>query len=286
MGEGYLWGPVAFSAGHWVCFTRKWAIVYWYCHVTGSKNNSRTENCQEIQGYEGKGSCSIQERSLVSNSYDEKVNWVVIKVKTREGSRNQNGKPLHSRRSLQCTCSLSISQLLLSLPGEWSCTCPGLGVCWGHPLAWQELWEQCREEEKCLFWRSWKRSPSRVWVGRDLKYCTVPPSPWAGTPSTMPGCSQPWPWALQGWKLGQSLCDNGSMPVPAVPRVVGLTGIQAGSSQLTFLQFPVQVQVRVGSQAQAGEILIRCHWEAEGHGAALRGRAAGAAGRTWAAPCL
>ena len=33
-----------------------------------------------------------------------------------------------------------------------------------------------------------------VWVGRDLKDHLVPtPSPWAGTPSTRPGCSKPHP---------------------------------------------------------------------------------------------
>jgi len=31
-----------------------------------------------------------------------------------------------------------------------------------------------------------------VWVGRDLKDHLVPtPPPWAGTPSTRPGCSKP-----------------------------------------------------------------------------------------------
>jgi len=41
-----------------------------------------------------------------------------------------------------------------------------------------------------------------VWVGRDLKDHLVPtPLPWAGTPSTRPGCSKPhptWPWTLPG----------------------------------------------------------------------------------------
>jgi len=41
-----------------------------------------------------------------------------------------------------------------------------------------------------------------VWVGRDLKDHLVPtPPPWAGTPSTRPGCSElhpAWPWTLPG----------------------------------------------------------------------------------------
>jgi len=42
-----------------------------------------------------------------------------------------------------------------------------------------------------------------VWVGRD--YLVPAPLPWAGTPSTRPGCSKPcptWPWTLP-WR-GQS----------------------------------------------------------------------------------
>jgi len=42
----------------------------------------------------------------------------------------------------------------------------------------------------------------KVWVGRDLKDHLLPtPLPWAGTPCTRPGCSEPhptWPWALSG----------------------------------------------------------------------------------------
>ena len=41
-----------------------------------------------------------------------------------------------------------------------------------------------------------------VWVGKDLKDHRVPtPLPWAGTPSTRPGCSElhpAWPWTLPG----------------------------------------------------------------------------------------
>jgi len=41
-----------------------------------------------------------------------------------------------------------------------------------------------------------------LWVGRDLKDHLVPtPMPWAGTPSTRPGCSElhpTWPWTLPG----------------------------------------------------------------------------------------
>jgi len=41
-----------------------------------------------------------------------------------------------------------------------------------------------------------------IWVGRDLVGHLVPiPLPWAGTPSTRPGCSKPhpaWPSALPG----------------------------------------------------------------------------------------
>jgi len=41
-----------------------------------------------------------------------------------------------------------------------------------------------------------------VWVGRDLKDHLVPtPLPWAGAPSTRPGCSElhsNWPWTLPG----------------------------------------------------------------------------------------
>jgi len=46
------------------------------------------------------------------------------------------------------------------------------------------------------------RSHRVVWVGRDLKDHLIPtPLPWAGTPSTRPGCSEPhptWPWTLPG----------------------------------------------------------------------------------------
>ncbi|XP_071293362.1 thrombospondin-type laminin G domain and EAR repeat-containing protein isoform X1 [Agelaius tricolor] len=45
------------------------------------------------------------------------------------------------------------------------------------------------------------QNPRMVWVGSDLKALPVPPLPWAGTPSTVPGCSKPcpaWPWALPG----------------------------------------------------------------------------------------
>jgi len=39
-----------------------------------------------------------------------------------------------------------------------------------------------------------------VWDGKDLIDHLVPtPLPWAGTPSTRPGCSKPrpsWPWTL------------------------------------------------------------------------------------------
>ena len=41
-----------------------------------------------------------------------------------------------------------------------------------------------------------------VWMGKNLKAHPVPPLPWAGTPSTIPGCSKPqcptWPWTLPG----------------------------------------------------------------------------------------
>lgn len=70
--EGHLWGPVAFSA---VCFTRKWAIVYWYCHVADGKNNSRIKKiARRSRDMKGRAVASIQERSLDYNSYDEKVN--------------------------------------------------------------------------------------------------------------------------------------------------------------------------------------------------------------------
>jgi len=41
-----------------------------------------------------------------------------------------------------------------------------------------------------------------IWIGRELTDHLVPtPLPWAGTPSTRPGCSKPcpaWPWTLPG----------------------------------------------------------------------------------------
>ena len=51
-----------------------------------------------------------------------------------------------------------------------------------------------------------------VWVGRDLKDHLVPtPLPWAGTPSTRPGCSKShpaWPWTLPGRGQPQLRWDN------------------------------------------------------------------------------
>jgi len=48
-----------------------------------------------------------------------------------------------------------------------------------------------------------------VWVERDLKDQHVPtPLPWAGTPSTRPGCSKPhptWPGTLPGRRHPQLL---------------------------------------------------------------------------------
>ena len=58
-----------------------------------------------------------------------------------------------------------------------------------------------------------------VWVGRDLKdHLVPPPLPWAGTPSTRPGCSKPhptWPWTLPGMGHLQPLwatCSSTSPP--------------------------------------------------------------------------
>jgi len=69
-------------------------------------------------------------------------------------------------------------------------------------------------------WSSWWQKPSlshtqnhrMVWVGRDLKDHAVPaPVPWAGTPSTRPGCSKPhptWSWTLLGRGQPQLLFGN------------------------------------------------------------------------------
>jgi len=58
-----------------------------------------------------------------------------------------------------------------------------------------------------------------VWIGRDLKDHLVPTLlPWAGTPSTRPGCSDlhpTWPWTLPGRgqpKLLWAACASASPP--------------------------------------------------------------------------
>ncbi|NXB68044.1 KSR2 Kinase, partial [Struthidea cinerea] len=58
------------------------------------------------------------------------------------------------------------------------------------------------------------------WPGLEGTLKPIPPLPWAGTPSTVPGCSKrhpAWPWTLQGWGAATSptcatLPGNNSFP--------------------------------------------------------------------------
>ena len=84
----------------------------------------------------------------------------------------------------------------------------GVCHCWGSGMAGQA--EVCPRLGLCSSTSSSEvsQNPRKVWVGRDLKAHPVPPLPWAGTPPTVPGCSQPcptWPGTLPGlcWSVVQ-----------------------------------------------------------------------------------
>lgn len=118
-GEGHLWGPVVFSAHHWVFFTRKWAVVYWYCHITGSKTSSRIKRIARRSGIWSEGQLLPFRKGhwLLIVRMKRSVEWW-LKSKQRGGSRNQNGKPAQQDKPAVYLQPEHLS-VVLSLPGLW-----------------------------------------------------------------------------------------------------------------------------------------------------------------------